>query len=128
MKYYIGADLGTSSLKLLLCDKEGNIFASATESYAVSYPHPSWSEQDPKDWWSAFVRGVRTLTPKISPNEIGGISVAGQMHGLVVLDKDDNVIRPAILWNDGRTYKETEYLNTVIGEEESGTRELSPAY
>jgi xylulokinase len=117
MKYYIGADLGTSSLKLLLCDKEGNIFATATESYAVSYPHPSWSEQNPKDWWSAFVRGVRTLTQKISPNEIGGISVAGQMHGLVVLDKDDNVIRPAILWNDGRTYKETEYLNTVIGEE-----------
>ena len=117
MKYYIGADLGTSSLKLLLCDREGNIIASATESYAVSYPHPSWSEQDPLDWWSAFVKGISSLTKNILPEEICGIAVAGQMHGLVVLDKEDNVIRPAILWNDGRTYRETEYLNTVIGEE-----------
>ena len=117
MKYYIGADLGTSSLKLLLCDREGNIYASATESYPVSYPHPSWSEQDPEDWWDAFVRGVGRLITGISPRDIGGIAVAGQMHGLVALDSDDRVTRPAILWNDGRTYRETEYLNRVIGEE-----------
>jgi len=128
MKYYIGADLGTSSLKLLLCDKEGNIYASATESYEVSYPYPSWSEQEPKDWWTAFVKGIGAIIRNISPDEIGGIAVAGQMHGLVVLDKDDNVIRPAILWNDGRTYKETEYLNTVIGEERLAARTSNIAF
>ena len=116
MKYYIGADLGTSSLKLLLCDKNGKIYNSVTESYDVSYPRPSWSEQDPKDWWNAFVDGVKKLIKSFNSNDVVGIAVAGQMHGLVVLDEDDNVIRPAILWNDGRTQKETEYLNTVIGE------------
>lgn len=116
MKYYIGADLGTSSLKLLLCDKNGKIYNSVSESYDVSYPRPSWSEQDPKDWWNAFVDGVKKLIKSFNSNDVVGIAVAGQMHGLVVLDEDDNVIRPAILWNDGRTQKETEYLNTVIGE------------
>ena len=87
MKYYIGADLGTSSLKLLLCDKEGNIYNSVTKGYTVAYPYPSWSEQAPELWWNAFVKGVEELTKIVSSNEIGGIAVAGQMHGLVVLDK-----------------------------------------
>lgn len=117
MKYYIGADLGTSSIKLLLCDGEGNIISTVTESYPVSYTHPSWSEQDPAHWWNAFVKGIRELTADISASDVCGISVAGQMHGLVILDKNDEVIRPVILWNDGRTDKETEYLNTVIGKE-----------
>jgi len=117
MNYYIGADLGTSSIKLLLCDKDGNVYAAATESYPVSYPHPSWSEQDPNDWWYAFVKGIKSLIQKTDIKDIQGISVAGQMHGLVILDKDDNIIRPVILWNDGRTDHETEYLNTVIGKE-----------
>ena len=115
MKYYIGADLGTSSLKLLLCDKYGSIVASASEAYPVFYPKPSWAEQDPSDWWTAFVKGVRTLVKDVPCEDICGIAVAGQMHGLVILDKNDRVIRPAILWNDGRTNKETEYLNNVIG-------------
>ncbi|MBQ9132518.1 MAG: xylulokinase [Clostridia bacterium] len=115
MKYHIGADLGTSSIKLLLCEKGGNIFATATENYPVAYPHPSWSEQNPDDWWSAFVKGIKSLTQGIDIKDVGGIAVAGQMHGLVVLNKEDKVIRPVILWNDGRTDKETEYLNTVIG-------------
>ncbi len=117
MKYYIGADLGTSSLKLLLCDQDGSIVSDATESYRVSYPYPSWSEQDPKDWWNAFVKGVRTLIKDVGSENICGIAVAGQMHGLVALDRNDSVIRPAILWNDGRTYKETEYLNSVVGKD-----------
>lgn len=117
MKYYIGADLGTSSLKLLLCDKNGNIVSSVTETYPVSYPRPSWAEQEPNDWWNAFVKGVRTLVSDVPKEEIYGIAVAGQMHGLVILDKDDRVIRPAILWNDGRTHNETDYLNSVIGQE-----------
>ena len=117
MKYFIGADLGTSSIKLLLCDKSGNIFATASENYSVSYPRPSWSEQNPSDWWEGFKKGIRKLTKDINPSDIGGICVAGQMHGLVVLDKNDEVIRPVILWNDGRTDKETDYLNTDVGKE-----------
>lgn len=117
MKYYIGADLGTSSLKLILCDGAGKIYATATENYGVSYPHPSWSEQNPTDWWEAFKKGINALTSGVRCDDIHGIAVAGQMHGLVILDGDNNVIRPVILWNDSRTENETEYLNTVIGKE-----------
>lgn len=117
MKYYIGADLGTSALKLLLVDSCGKIVKTVTRSYPVQYPQPAWSEQNPEDWWNAFLSGVRELTNEIDSSQIKGIGVGGQMHGLVVLDKDDNVIRPAILWNDGRTDKETAYLNEVIGKE-----------
>ncbi|MBE5868172.1 MAG: xylulokinase [Lachnospiraceae bacterium] len=117
MKYYIGADLGTSALKLLLVDSCGKIVKTATRSYPVQYPQPTWSEQNPEDWWRAFLSGVKELTNEIDTSQIKGIGVGGQMHGLVALDKDDNVIRPAILWNDGRTDKETAYLNEVIGKE-----------
>lgn len=117
MKYFIGADLGTSALKLLLTDSDGNIINSVTNSYDVSYPNPGWSEQSPVLWWDAFKKGIKELTKNISPDDIASIGVAGQMHGLVILDENDKVIRPAILWNDGRTHKETEYLNTVIGKE-----------
>ncbi len=115
MKYYIGADLGTSSVKLILCGADGEIVKTVTKYYDVSYPHPGWSEQSPSDWWKAFSDGVNELAD--GTDTICGISLAGQMHGLVILDKDDNVIRPAILWNDGRTFAETEYLNTVIGKQ-----------
>ena len=88
---------------------------TVTKSYDVFYPKPGWSEQKPEDWWSAFVAGIKELAAKIDKSFIKGIAVAGQMHGLVLLDNNDNVIRPALLWNDGRTDKETEYLNEVIG-------------
>lgn len=117
MNYYIGADLGTSALKLLLVDAKGAILNSVTKQYDVTYPYPGWSEQNPLDWWMAFVSGIGELLTGFDKNSVKGISVAGQMHGLVILDKDDNVIRPAILWNDGRTAEETEYLNTIIGRE-----------
>ncbi len=117
MKYYIGADLGTSALKLLLVDSDRNIIKKVTKEYDVNYPNPGWSEQNPDDWWNAFVDGTKELVSEIDKSSVCGIGVAGQMHGLVILDKDDNVIRPAILWNDGRTDKETDYLNTVIGKD-----------
>ena len=117
MKYFIGADLGTSSLKLLLLDRDGNILNKATKNYSVSYPAPGWSEQDPSLWWSAFVDGVGDLLRGFDASLVSGIGVGGQMHGLVALDKNGNVIRPCILWNDGRTAKETAYLNEVIGEQ-----------
>ena len=117
MSYYIGMDLGTSALKLLLVDGNGKIVNSVTNSYDVHYPAPGWSEQYPYDWWNALTTGIKELIKGVNPDEIKGISAAGQMHGLVILDENDNVIRPTILWNDGRTAEETEYLNTVVGKE-----------
>ncbi len=117
MPYYIGADLGTSALKLLLVSANGEIIKTVTKEYPVSYPHPAWSEQNPEDWWLAFKDGVAELINEFPTDEIKGIGFGGQMHGLVALDKNDDVIRPAILWNDARTDKETAYLNTVIGKD-----------
>ena len=115
--YFIGADLGTSALKLLLVSADGEIAKTVSREYPVSYPHPTWSEQNPEDWWNAFKNGVIELIGNVSPESVKGIGFGGQMHGLVALDENDNVIRPAILWNDGRTDKETEYLNTIIGKD-----------
>lgn len=117
VKYYIGADLGTSALKLLLVDDMGAIKRTVTREYEVSFPRPGWSEQAPEVWWEAFLSGAKELLLGIDRALVAGIGAGGQMHGLVILDKEDRVIRPAILWNDGRTDKETEYLNEVIGRE-----------
>lgn len=115
--YYIGLDLGTSALKLLLMSGQGQICKIISKEYPISFPKPGWSEQNPVDWWNAAVDGIRELIRDVDKDQIKGISFGGQMHGLVVLDKDDNVIRPAILWNDGRTTEECNYLNEVVGTE-----------
>lgn len=117
MKNYIGIDLGTSSVKLMLVDGDGEIKNVATREYPVFYPRSGWSEQSPADWWNAICDALPELLSGIDGQSVKGIGVAGQMHGLVALDRDDNVIRPAILWNDGRTDKETAYLNEVVGKE-----------
>ncbi len=117
MKLYIGIDLGTSSVKIMLVDGEGQIRNTVTKEYPVFYPHSGWSEQNPSDWWSAICEALPELLFGFDGQAVAGIGVAGQMHGLVVLDEDDNVIRPTILWNDGRTDKETAYLNEVIGKD-----------
>ena len=117
MNSYIGIDLGTSGLKLLLVAKDGNILAENTQTYPVSYPHPGWSEQNPEDWFSAVLRGLSALLEGQDASAVRGISFGGQMHGLVALDEADNVIRPAILWNDGRTEEEVCYLNETIGKD-----------
>ena len=114
---YIGVDLGTSAVKLLLMDEKGAIHNIVSKEYALSFPHPGWSEQAPEDWYAQSVEGMIELTKDCDKSQVAGISFGGQMHGLVVLDKEDNVIRPAILWNDGRTTKETDYLNNVIGKD-----------
>lgn len=115
MDTFIGIDLGTSAVKLLLVGADGGILNSITKTYSVSYPQSGWSEQNPEDWLNAVERGIEELISAVDPKSIKGISFGGQMHGLVVLDRDDNVIRPCILWNDGRTEKQTAYLNKVIG-------------
>lgn len=113
---YIGVDLGTSSMKLLLMDTEGNIHKTVSKEYPLEFPHPGWSQQDPLEWKKALFEGIPELISGIN-GEIKGIGCAGQMHGLVVLDENDEIIRPAILWNDGRTTKQVEYLNNEIGKD-----------
>lgn len=115
MNTYIGIDLGTSSVKLLLVAGDGNILNSVTQTYKVSYPRDGWSEQNPEDWYSGVIGGIMRLMVGYDKSAVKGIGVGGQMHGLVVLDGDDRVIRPCILWNDGRTEKQTAYLNEVVG-------------
>ena len=114
---YIGIDLGTSAVKLLLVDEQGAILNTVTREYPLFFPHPGWSEQNCEDWWNACLTGIPELLKGFDASQVAGIGAGGQMHGLVALDKDDNVIRPAILWNDGRTFEEVEYLNGVIGKD-----------
>ncbi len=114
---YIGIDLGTSAVKLLLMDSEGKIVNIVSREYPLYFPHPGWSEQKPEDWYTQTMEGIKELLKDADKSQVAGISFGGQMHGLVILDQDDNVIRPAILWNDGRTTEETDYLNNVIGKE-----------
>lgn len=115
MRTYIGVDLGTSGAKFLLVGADGSILAENTQTYPVRYPHSGWSEQDPADWFHAAMRGIRALLEGQDRSAVRGISFGGQMHGLVALDREGRVIRPAILWNDGRTEKQTAYLNEVVG-------------
>ena len=112
---FIGIDLGTSSTKLLLSDEKGNILNTVSKDYPLIFPHPGWSEQEPELWWKACTDGIPELLKGFDASQVAGIGSGGQMHGLVALDSDDKVIRPAILWNDGRTAEEVEYLNNEIG-------------
>jgi xylulokinase len=114
---YIGIDLGTSAVKLLLMDSDGQIKNIVSREYPLYFPHPGWSEQNPEDWYRETIAGIKELIKDYDKSSVSGISFGGQMHGLVILDEDDNVIRPAILWNDGRTSAETDYLNNVIGKD-----------
>ena len=114
---YIGVDLGTSAVKLLLMDEMGTIEKIVSKEYPLYFPKPGWSEQNPEDWLAQTLEGIKELTSGCEKDQVAGIGFGGQMHGLVALDQEDRVIRPAILWNDGRTGEETDYLNQVIGKE-----------
>ena len=114
---YIGVDLGTSAVKLLLMEGNGTIKKIVSREYPIYFPHPGWSEQNPEDWFNQTMDGLKELLADCDRSQVAGISFGGQMHGLVILDKDDKVIRPALLWSDGRTYEECDYLNNVIGKD-----------
>lgn len=114
---YIGIDLGTSAVKLLLMDGEGKILNVVSREYPLIFPHPGWSEQDPDAWIRETMTGILQLTEGFDKSQVAGIGAGGQMHGLVVLDENDQVIRPAILWNDGRTSAEVDYINIGIGKD-----------
>ena len=114
---YIGVDLGTSAVKLLLMEGDGAIVNIVSKEYPLYFPHPGWSEQKPEDWYAQSIAGIKELIADVDKSRIAGISFGGQMHGLVILDEKDEVIRPAILWNDGRTTEECDYLNNEIGKD-----------
>ena len=111
---YIGIDLGTTGVKVLLVDGRGNLLNSVTETYELLTPRPLWTEQNPGDWYESALRAIRKCIAG-HETEIKALSFSGQMHGLVILDEADRIIRPALLWNDQRTISETDSLNREIG-------------
>lgn len=115
MKYLIGIDVGTSGTKSVLFDTQGNVIASATAEYPMYQPNNGWAEQDPADWWNGVCQTLKTLSAKTAGGEIVGIGLSGQMHSLVLLDKDNQVIRPAILWCDQRTSAQCDKIEAIIG-------------
>ncbi len=117
MEYLIGIDLGTSGTKTVLFDTEGNIVASALVEYPMYQPHNGWAEQDPADWRRAAFETLKTVTSKVDASKIRGIGISGQMHGLVMLDEDGNVLRPSIIWCDQRTAAECEEITRRVGAE-----------
>jgi xylulokinase len=117
MGIYLGIDVGTSGTKTLAIREDGQIVASATAEYPLDSPKPGWSEQNPADWWQAAVRTVKQVLKagKIKPADVAGIGLSGQMHGSVFLDRDHNVIRPALLWNDQRTAAQCAEIEAKAG-------------
>src|SRR5690554_5699789 len=103
---YLGIDLGTSSVKTALFDGDQRLVAQASRPLTVSRPRPGWSEQDPEAWWSAALATIDEIAATHSLADLRGIGLAGQMHGAVCLDDADRVLRPAILWDDGRAAAE----------------------
>nr|WP_318383526.1 xylulokinase [uncultured Enterobacter sp.] len=121
---YIGIDLGTSGVKAILLSEQGEVVASHTEKLTVSRPQPLWSEQDPQQWWLATDRAVKALGDQHSLAQVKGIGIAGQMHGATLLDKNDTVLRPAILWNDGRCASECALLEAQVADSRAITGNL----
>ena len=111
MDYYVGIDLGTSSVKVLLLSEEGQTVSSVTREYPLYFPHSGWSEQNPEDWYNQTIDALKELLKDIDSNSVRSFSFSGQMHGLVMLDENDNIIRPALLWNDSRSQAQTDNLN-----------------
>ncbi len=119
MTYLMGIDLGTSGTKTVLFDTAGTVVASATAEYPMFQEHNGWAEQDPEDWWNAAAQTAAAVIRQshVDPKEIKGVGISGQMHGLVMLDREDRVLRRAILWCDQRTGEEVEDLNRLVGDE-----------
>lgn len=117
MKYLIGVDIGTSGTKTVLFDEKGGSIANCTVEYPMYQPKIGWAEQDPKDWWNAVCESSKTVIQKsgVKPGDIAGVGLSGQMHGLVLLDKDNNVLRNSIIWCDQRTYAECVEITEKVG-------------
>ncbi len=120
MKYLIGIDIGTSATKAVLFDETGKTIAEASADYRLSHPQPAWAEQDPQDWWEATVRTINVVmkSPGVSSDDVAGVGITGQMHGLVLLDEKGAVLRPSILWCDQRTAEEADDITNAIGRDD----------
>ncbi|WP_346936852.1 xylulokinase [Clostridium sp.] len=118
MKYLLGIDIGTSGTKTVLFDRGGNPISSSTAEYPLYQPEIGWAEQDPLDWWKAVCITINQVIKdsNINPESISGIGLSGQMHGLVMLDGDGNVLRKSIIWCDQRTAKECVEITEKVGE------------
>ena len=119
MSYLLGIDIGTSGTKSVLFDLEGQAIASSMREYPLYQPQNGWAEQDPDDWWSAVVKSCQDILAesKVAPEDIIGVGLSGQMHGLVMLDQDYQVIRDAIIWCDQRTGEECNQITQLVGRE-----------
>ena len=119
MEYLLGVDLGTSGTKTVLFDVNGQAVASETVEYPLHQPQNGWAEQAPEDWWDAARNTIRSVIEQsgVDAADIKGLGISGQMHGLVLLDADGNVLREAILWCDGRTQDECDEITNTIGRE-----------
>lgn len=119
MKNLLGIDLGTSAVKLLLMDETGKVVGTITKDYPVYFPEPGWAQQNPEDWWEATKEGIRELlsVSHIAPAQICSIGVGGQMHGLVLLDSENQVLMPALLWCDQRTQAQCDYITEKLGKQ-----------
>jgi xylulokinase len=117
MSYLLGIDIGTTGTKTIIVDQEGRVLARSTVEYPLYVPQPCWSEQEPEDWWQATVESIRQVLVqgRIAPGRIAGLGLSGQMHGSVFLDKDGQVIRRALLWNDQRTAAECAWITRKVG-------------
>ena len=117
MHYFIGIDASTTATKALLIDEQGDVVAVAASEYGFATPQPLWSEQDPAFWWDGAVASIRQVMADsgVAPDDVQGIGLTGQMHGLVVLDAAGQVLRPAILWNDQRTGVECDEIRARLG-------------
>lgn len=120
MSIILGIDLGTSGVKILAVDGEGHILGSATVSYPLIQPKAGWTEQKSEDWWDGVVNAIREVRkqPGVAAESIIALSLSGQMHGSVFLDKNNQVIRNPILWNDTRTFKQCQQITDQVGEKE----------
>lgn len=118
--YLLGLDVSTTGSKALLIDESGRVVRTATNEHPLSTPRPAWSEQDPADWWTASAASIRQVIADagIEANEIAGVGLTGQMHGLVLLDRAGDVLRPAILWNDQRTAAQCAAITEKVGAKE----------
>jgi xylulokinase len=121
---YIGIDLGTSGVKVALLDAQGQVAAVSSAPLQVSRPHALWSEQDPESWWLATDRAMQALAQQHSLSEVRAIGLSGQMHGATLLDAGHQVLRPAILWNDGRSGEQCRELEHRVPESRQITGNL----
>src|SRR5919109_5340245 len=112
---FLGIDIGTSSVKAVLVDQCGTVADQASAPLTLSRPHPGWSEQDPADWWTATNRAVTALAAQ-QRRQVRGIGLSGQMHGATLIDAADRPLRPAILWNDGRSATQCIALECAVPE------------